>query len=180
MTIKHVLFAGAVLGAAILGVGMLGIGAASAGPEKVEYPKNYQSQYVWLGDTDRHDNNTIRRLYINPEAFAAARAGLPLPDNTILVLEMRAIQMADGKPVMKDGRFVPAYNVVGIGVQQKKRGFGTEYADNLRNGDWEYALFDIDGVRRNAPTQACLQCHKPRSGEDFTFVAWRVIADLKK
>lgn len=50
---------------------------------------------------------------------------------------MRAIQMADGKPEMKDGRFVPAYNVVGIAVQQKKRGFGTEYADNIRNGDWE-------------------------------------------
>jgi len=100
--------------------------------------------------------------------------------NTILVLEQRSIQMADGKPVMKEGRFVPAYNVVGIAVQQKKSGFGTEDADNIRNGNWESALFDIDGVRRNAPTQACLQCHKPRDGEDFTFVAWRVIADLKK
>ena len=118
-----------------------------------------------LRDIDRADNNTIRRLYINPEAYAAAKSGQPFPDNTVLVLEMRSIQMADGKPVMKDGRFVPGENVVGIAVQQKKRGFGTEYAANLRNGDWEYAVFDINGTRRNAPTQACLQCHKPRDGE---------------
>jgi hypothetical protein len=175
MKIRHALLAGAVLGAAVLGVG-----AATAGPEKVDYPTAYQSRYVWLGDTDRHDNNTIRRLYMNPEAFAAAKSGQPLPDNTILVLEMRSPKMADGKPVLQEGRFVPGDAVVGIAVQQKKRGFGTEYADTLRNGDWEYAVFDINGVRRNAPTQACLTCHKPRSGEDFTFVAWRVIADLKK
>jgi len=175
MTIKHTAIAGALLGTAILG-----IGAASAGPEKVEYPKNYQSQYVWMGDTDRHDNNTIRRLYMNPEAYATAKAGQPLPDNTVLVLEMRSIKMADGKPVLEAGRFVPGDAVVGIAVQQKKRGFGTEYAETLRNGDWEYAVFDINGVRRNAPTTACLTCHKPRAGEDFTFVAWRVLADLKK
>jgi hypothetical protein len=123
---------------------------------------------------------TIRRLYMNPDAYAAAKAGQPLPDNTILVLEMRSIQMADGKPAMKEGRFVPGDAVVGIAVQQKKQGFGTEYADTLRNGNWEYAVFDINGVRRNAPTQACLTCHKPREAEDFTFVAWRVLADLKK
>lgn len=175
MTTRHVFAAGALLGAAVLG-----IGAASAGPEKVEYPKNYQSQYVWMGDIDRADNNTIRRLYMNPEAYAAAKAGQNLPDNSILVLEMRSIQMADGKPVTKEGRFVPGDAVVGIAVQQKKRGFGTEYAETLRNGDWEYAVFDINGVRRNASTQACLQCHKPREAEDFTFVAWRVLADLKK
>jgi len=44
MKIKHALLAGSVLGAVILGVGAFGIGAASAGPEKVDYPKNYQSQ----------------------------------------------------------------------------------------------------------------------------------------
>jgi len=175
MTMKKVLGA-----AAILATGVLAIGAATAGPEKVDYPAAYQSRYIWMGDIDRVDNNTIRRLYINPEAYAAAKAGQPFPDNTVLVLEMRSIQMAEGKPVLKEGRFVPGENVVGIAVQQKKRGFGTEYAETLRNGDWEYAVFDINGTRRNAPTQACLTCHKPRSGEDFTFVAWRVIADLKK
>lgn len=175
MKTMHILGAGALLGAAVLG-----IGAASAGPEQIDYPTAYQSRYVWMGDIDRHDNNTIRRLYMNPEAFATAKAGQPFPDNTILVLEMRSIQMADGKPVLKDGRFVPGDNVVGIGIQQKKRGFGTAYADNLRNGDWEYAFFDINGVRRSTPSQSCLQCHKPREAEDFTFVAWRVLADLKK
>lgn len=175
MKTRYILSATALLGAAVLG-----IGAASAGPEKVDYPAAYQSRYVWMGDIDRADNNTIRRLYMNPEAYAAAKAGQPLPDNTVLVLEMRSIEMADGKPVMKEGRFVPGNNVVGIAVQQKKSGFGSEYADTLRNGDWEYAVFDINGVRRNASTQACLQCHKPRAAEDFTFVAWRVLADLKK
>ncbi len=174
-TMKQLLAAGALLGA-----GVLAIGAATAGPEQIDYPTAYQSRYVWMGDIDRHDNNTIRRLYINPEAFAAAKPGQPLPDNTTLVLEMRSIQMADGKPVMKDGRFVPGDAVVGIGIQQKKRGFGTAYAANLRNGDWEYAFFDINGVRRATPSQSCLTCHKPREAEDFTFVAWRVIADLKK
>jgi len=165
---------------AVIGLGVLVVGVASAGPEKVDYPTAYQSRYVWMGDIDRVDNNTIRRLYMNPEAYAAAKGGQPLPDNTVLVLEQRSIQMAEGKPVLKEGRFVPGNDVVGISVQQKKRGFGTEYADNLRNGDWEYALFDINGVRRNASTQSCLQCHKPRLAEDYTFVAWRVLADLKK
>jgi hypothetical protein len=48
--------------------------------------------------------------------------------------------------------------------------WGAEYPAELRNGEWEYQVFESDGKpRANAKHEACFTCHKPKSGQDFVF-----------
>jgi hypothetical protein len=161
----------------------LAIHAASAGPDKVQIPMTYASSYVKIGTWDRYDNKTIRAVYMNPEAWAAAKPGQPLPDGTTLILEGRAAKLgADGQPQLDaNGRFMPSDNIVLIATQQKRKGWGTEYPENIRNGEWEYAVFQTNGgLNTGANLQACMTCHKPRAADDFTMVAARIVKDNKK
>ena len=165
-----------------LGFG-LAIHAASAGPDKVQIPMNYASTYQKIAVIDRYDNKTIRTVYMNPDAWAAAKPGQPLPDGTTLILEGRAAKLgADGQPALDaDGRFMPSDQIVLIATQQKRAGWGTEYADTIRNGEWEYAVFQTNGsLNASANLQSCMQCHKPRAADDFTMVAARIVKDQKK
>lgn len=163
--------------------GIFGITAASAGPDKISFPSGYQTGWVRLGTIDRYDNKTVRMLYINPEAWQAAKAGESLPDGAYLVLDSRPAKLGpDGQPLLDaNGRFIAEDKLTTVAVQQKKKGWGAEYPDNLRNGDWEYAVFAADGTpRAGLNTQPCFSCHKPREAGDFTFIAKRVIDDYKK
>ena len=174
----------------IIGAGLLaGLGAAavfhgaSAGPDKVRIPMDYAKTYVKIAAIDRYDNKTIRSVYMNAEAWDAAKPGQPLPDGSTLILEARAAQLgADGQPVLDaDGRFVPTDKIVLIATQQKRQGWGAEYAEGIRNGEWEYAVFETDGnLRASDNVQACMHCHKPRLADDYTVVAARIVKDLKR
>jgi Cytochrome P460 len=165
-----------------LGLG-LAIHAASAGPDKVQIPMAYATSYVKIATIDRYDNKTIRTVYMNPEAWEAAKPGQPLPDGTTLILEARPARLGpDGQPALDaNGRFQPTEQIVLIATQQKRRGWGTEYADNIRNGEWEYAVFQTNGsLNTGANLQSCMQCHKPRVADDFTMAAARIVKDQKK
>jgi hypothetical protein len=161
----------------------LAIHAASAGPDKVQIPMTYASSYVKIATIDRYDNKTVRTVYMNPEAWAAAKPGEPLPDGTTLILEGRSAKLGpDGQPLLDaNGRFMPSDQIVLIATQQKRRGWGAEYPDNIRNGEWEYAVFQTNGsLNTGANLQPCMQCHKPRAADDFTMVAARIVKDQKK
>lgn len=166
--------------ALVLSAGMLGAGTALAGPEKVDYPKNYQSTYTKIDQIDRYDTKTVRILYINSIALAA-EPGKPLPFGSVLLLEQRPAQLGpDGNPRLDaQGRFIPGDQIQMVAVQEKRAGWAAEVDEKIRNTNWEYAVFDINGVRRTASTQACMTCHKPRAGDDFTFVVVPAIREFK-
>ncbi|HEV2055197.1 MAG TPA: cytochrome P460 family protein [Methylomirabilota bacterium] len=67
-----------------------------------------------------------------------------------------------------DGRLVKG-NLVGVFVMEKDAGWGAEYPDSLRNGEWEYARFASDGQRQNVDTKPCFECHKPEGAKDYVF-----------
>ena len=74
-----------------------------------------------------------------------------------------------GNPV-KDakGRFQEGRPRLRYTVMEKRKGWGTEYPDDIRNGEWEYAVFGADGkFNDKANYKACFQCHKPRTAMDF-------------
>lgn len=183
MTRSSRFLVGAAVAAGIAVAGALTL-PALAGPEKIAFPQGYQSTYVSLGAIDRYDSKSVRTVYINRDAFAAFKAGGPLPDGTVLVLEQRPAKLgADGTPLLDaEGRFMPDPAIVSaVNVQAKKSGWGEEYPNNLRNGNWEFAVFDINGVlRTSAATQPCLACHKPRDKDDYTFMALHVMNAVKK
>jgi hypothetical protein len=158
---------------------------ALAGPEKVELPADWRTRFVVYTEIERPDRtpNQVRIMYVNPEAATAARAGVPAPANTVLVMEDRAaILGADGK-ALRDakGRMVMGSQTLAIAVMEKRAGWGSEYPTSQLNGEWEYASYTPDGAKRaGVNTQPCFACHLPRTGgRDYTFTFMRWVEDGK-
>mgnify|MGYP000001379516 CR=1 FL=1 len=156
---------------------------AMAGPERVEFPVGYQQKFVVFGATDRPDRKPaqVRVFYANPEAAAAARADQPVPDGAVLIMEDRKAKLGAAGNPEKDatGRFIASDDVLAVFVQEKRRGWGEAYPANVRNGDWDYAVFQPGGARRDVSTAGCFSCHLKRAPTDYTFIFQRWAIDGK-
>jgi cytochrome c553 len=113
----------------------------------------------------------VRYYYANSAAVAAAKAGKPLPDGSMLVVEIHSAKLdAEGKPVVgADGLFVPGM-LVGYNVMARDAGWGNDIPEMLRNENWNYALFSAEKRLRRGVNQAdCLACHKPLDRASYMF-----------
>jgi plastocyanin len=140
----------------------------NAGGEKVSFPEGFEKG-VMYATVDRYDIKQFRELYASKEAVDAVRAGRPAPSGTVLtIVQYKAKTDDKGNPVKgQDGRFVKD-GIVGYGVMEKRTGWGAEYPDDLRNGEWEYQAFTADKkVNEKANLRSCFQCHKPHEKQDF-------------
>jgi plastocyanin len=140
----------------------------SAGPEKIAFPANYKD-HVLYATVDRYDNKQYRELYGTPDAVKAVRVGKPIPSGTVLTLVQYKAQVDAAGNTVKDanGRFIKG-DLVGITVMEKRTGWGAEYPDDIRNGEWEYSAFTADlKFNDKANYKACFQCHKPHAKQDY-------------
>src|SRR2546426_6039059 len=152
-----------------IAVALLTARSSTAGPEKIEFPANWE-KYVLYTIVDRYDVKQYRELYASSqEAVDAMKRGQPLPDRTVLVLvQYKAQADAQGNPLKNaSGRFLKG-DRIGFTVMEKRQGWGAEYPGDLRNGEWEYSAFGTDGrFNANANYTGCFQCHKPHEKQDF-------------
>jgi hypothetical protein len=144
--------------------------AVRAGGDLVQFPQDY-AKGVLYATVERPDLKQYRELYAPAEAVAAAKAGNPMPSGTVLtMLNYQALLTAAGEP-QKDakGRFIKG-PLAGYVVMEKRQGWGAEYPDDVRNGEWEYQAFKADKtVNDKANLKACFTCHKPLASQDFVF-----------
>ena len=142
-----------------------------AGGDKVAFPANYASGVVYM-TLDRAENKQVREYFTSQAAVDAAKKGEPLPDGTVITVVQYAAQLdAQGNPT-KDagGRFTKSANILGYTVMEKRAGWGAEYPETQRNGEWEYQAFRADkSANPNANLTACFNCHKPQAQQDFVF-----------
>ena len=155
-----------------------------AGAEKVRFPDGYRSGFVRYSSVDKPERKPpiVRFLYVNTDALAGARPGVPLPDSTVIVMEDHpAVLDAAGQPVHDpDGRFVAAPDITNVFVQEKRAGWGTGYAPEVRNGEWEYARFKADGTIDPKWTyEKCFSCHKSQANADFNFTFTPFVESVK-
>ena len=145
--------------------------SARAGGDLVKFPENYDKGVLYA-IIDRADNKQYRELYGPAAAIEAAKAGKPLPDGTVLTLvQYNALLDAAGNPQKNaEGRFIKGTRVA-YTVMEKRAGWGAEYPDTQRNGEWEYQAFTADrSVNAKANLTACFNCHKPLDPrQDFVF-----------
>jgi cytochrome c553 len=137
----------------------------------VRFPEGYNTSFVKYHTINFPATGQVRYYYANAAAVQAARQGKPLPQGSYLLAEVHAAKRgADGKPVTgADGFFVPEklllYTAMEIGP-----GWGKDFPDMLRNGDWNYAIFTTDKQHRPGVNQAeCLACHKPLDSVSYVF-----------
>ena len=141
-----------------------------AGGDNVVFPENYAKGVLYT-TVDRADNKQYRELYSTPEAIAALKGGQAIPSGTVLTLvQYKAKLDASGQPEKDaNGRFIKG-DLVAYTVMEKRTGWGTEYPDDIRNGEWEYQAFKADkSVNDKAKLANCFTCHKPLDKQDFVF-----------
>jgi plastocyanin len=146
----------------------LAVVPGTAGPDKITFPASYKD-HVLYATVDRYDNKQYRELYGTPDGVKAAREGKPIPSGTVLTLiQFKAQVDGAGNPIKDaNGRFVKG-DLVGFTVMEKRTGWGAEYPDDIRNGEWEYSAFTADQkFNDKANYKACFECHKPHAKQDF-------------
>jgi hypothetical protein len=144
--------------------------SARAGGDLVKFPDDYDKGVLYA-IVDRPDNKQYRELYAPRAAIDAAKAGQPLPDGTVLTLvQFNALLDAQGNPQKNaEGRFIKGTRI-GYAVMEKRAGWGAEYPEAQRNGEWEYQAFTLDKkVNEKANLTACFNCHKPYDKQDYVF-----------
>jgi hypothetical protein len=142
-----------------------------AGADKIAFPENYAKGVVYMS-LDRAGSKQITEYYVSQEAIDAAKKGMPLPSGTTITAVAFSAQLdAQGNPVKDaNGRFIKTTDITGYRVMEKRAGWGSEYPEEKRNGDWEYQVFRADKTPNpGADLNGCFGCHKPQDKQDFVF-----------
>jgi hypothetical protein len=157
---------------ALVAACLLGSPAALAGPEDVKFPEGYQDKFTHYSTVNRADERKqVVKIFANDTALASAKDGAPLDSGAVLVMEVYKAKLdADGNPVVgSDGFFEPG-ELAGIAVMEAREGWGAEYPEEIRNGDWQYAFFDAkEHALVERDYQPCFACHKPLDASDYVF-----------
>jgi cytochrome c553 len=136
------------------------------------FPADYADSFTEYHRIDFEDRKQVRAYFANELARTGAAADGPYPQGSFLLVEIHSAQQ-DGEGNLArgdDGRLL-AGDVTGYTAMEKQAGWGDEIPEILRNGDWRYATFDVDGVRNDSLNEApCLACHVPLTDTDYTFL----------
>ena len=139
--------------------------------ERISFPADYSTTFYNYLSLDRVQNDDqIMRLFANDVAIDAASEGRELPAGSVIVGEIyKAKKDRDGKVVESSlGRRVRD-KLVAVAVMEKGEGWGAAFPDNLRNDDWDFAIFSPDGKRLDKDLNACRSCHAPLTQSQHLF-----------
>jgi len=155
---------------ATLGLGLLAT-VAIAGPDKVEWPAEYKTTFThyFSGDRTANDKQVIR-IFANPIAVQGAQSDGKLPYGSVLVAELYSVKLdADGAAIESAlGRRI-IEKLAAVVVMQRGEGFDAEYPNELKVGDWEFAVFGPSGDRLNKDVTGCRECHHPLTDKEFVW-----------
>lgn len=128
---------------------------ASAEPNRVTFPAD-------LGELVHY--TTVRRgevtehILTTREAVAAVKAGQPIPNGTHFVL----VDYRQGE-------------VFRYFVSQKGEGWGSDFDERRRTGDWQFQWFRPDlTIKEDENTARCQSCHQGREGSEYLFTGNRI------
>ncbi|MGO7167684.1 cytochrome P460 family protein [Rhizobium leguminosarum] len=97
--------------------------------------------------------NVTEHIMTTNEAIQAVKTGQPIPDGTHFVL----VDYREGA-------------VFRYFVMEKGGGWGADYDEDRRTGDWQFQWFKPDGTINMAENTArCQSCHSPRADEGFLY-----------
>lgn len=123
------------------------------------FPAGFQVYETVVSPEDKQ----VTRRHANAAALEAARAGLPLPDGSVIVVVQHAL-VHDAQGQAQAGA------VQSYAAMATRAGWGEAVPPALRNGNWDFALFNARGERSNGLDQTpCLACHKPLAKDSHVF-----------
>ena len=137
----------------------------------VTFPEGYKDSFTKYHTINFPATKQVRYYYANSAAMAAAKAGKPLLDGSVLFAEVYAAKLdADNKPITGGDGFYVADKLLLYTAMAREEGWGKDIPEKLRNENWNYAVFTTDKQHRPGVNQAeCLACHKPLDNVSYTF-----------
>ena len=147
----------------------------------VSFPEDYKTSFTKYTTINFADRKQVRYYYANAAALQAAKAGKPLPDGSVLFVEVYSTKLdADNKPLMGSDGILVADKIMAYTAMARHAGWGKDFPDMLRNEDWNYAIFTPQKQHRPGVNQAeCLACHKPLEKVSYTFTL-KQLAEVAK
>jgi len=132
-----------------------------------DFPQGFR---VYQVVNDSATGPVVQR-WANQAAWQAAKAGQPMPDGAMIVNVNHApLQGPDQKPVLDAQGHPQPGKVLGYAAMQTRAGWGAQVPALLRNGNWDYAVFNAERERRDALNIApCLACHQPLAASSHLF-----------
>ena len=132
---------------------------------RVTFPEGYKDTFTKYHTINFPATKQVRYYYANRVAVAAAKAGQPLPDGSVLFAEVYAAKLdGSGKPATGGDGFYAADKLLFYTAMARDAGWGNDIPEMLRNADWNYAVFTT--------------CHKPLDNVSYTFTL-KQIAEAK-
>ncbi|MEK6541928.1 MAG: cytochrome P460 family protein [Pseudomonadota bacterium] len=133
-------------------------------------PASFPDGFSVYTRADDAENGAITRRYANGLALNAARAGTPMPDGSMIVVETTAAlrDVAGNVTRGADGQLVPGA-AQSYAVSASSAGWGDAIPEVLRNGNWHYGQFDANRAPQTRNQAICLACHKPQEARSFVF-----------
>lgn len=127
--------------------------AGPAIPSRMTFPASFPAGFTSY-ERVPGEGGAVAERYANAVALAAARANQPLPDGSVIVVVNRDASGA----------------ATSYAAMASQAGWGAAIPALLRNGNWDYAVFDAAHVRNARLSQTvCLACHKPQAQNSFVF-----------
>ena len=123
-------------------------GQSESSRELVKFPENYDKGVNY---TTVNRGNVREELYTSREAIEAVQNGQPIPDGTVITLEIYRDEDLDE-----------------IFVMEKRAGWADQNPPEMRNGDWLYQEFNGDkSVDYKEDIGRCFSCHANQERDDF-------------
>jgi hypothetical protein len=123
---------------------------ADAESNRVTFPENIDELEHYTTVTR---GNVTEHMLTSREAIEAAQRGEPMPEGTHVVL----VDYREGE-------------VFRYFVMQKGPGWGADYDEDRRTGDWQFQWFHPDRtIKADENTARCQSCHGRRADNEFMF-----------
>jgi cytochrome c553 len=142
---------------------------------KMTFPREFPKGFILYSTVNKDGQNAVAEQYINKAGLDALKASKPLPSGTVIMVVNSSAKLdPDGKPVEKNGSWVPD-KLKGYEGMELRTGWSKDVPELLRNEPtpntgWGYALFSADKAPKTEVNQAiCLACHVPARDTAFVF-----------
>ena len=142
-----------------------------ADDDNIVFPENYRQTFTNYLSLDRTQNpDQVIRLFANDIAMQGPGKDGKLPYGSILVAEVYKAKLDTENNVVTSSlnrRIRDKFAL--IAVMQREEGWGSQYPEGIRNGNWDMAAFKPDGTKADKNLMECLACHAPLKSTNFVF-----------
>src|ERR1051326_6176379 len=112
---------------------------------RVTFPEGYEKSFTKYHTINFPAAKEVRYYYGNEAAVKAAKDGKPLPDGSVLFVEVYSAKLdPSNNPVTGPDGFFERDKLVRYTAMARDTGWGNDIPELLRNENWNYAVFTKD------------------------------------